>query len=210
VNPIIWAAIISGGWAAVVAAISYRFNRATAKATIQATNANALAVLDAGHEAQLWEKKAEAYVAALAAIHRRQVGRHHLIRPVRFDEATEERLLQSLAAPEETDWAQASAQLTAYAAQPVLDAMYAANEADNQVQVKLQHWKLLTDRVTAPVPGGPTGEQVIEALNAAQRAATAAKEADSAMEALIRADLTVKPSQRAALTQLAADPRRPR
>ena len=75
VNPIIWAAIISGGWAAVVAAIGYRFNRATAKATVQATNANTQAALDAAHAAQLWEKKAEAYADIIALISRRQAAR---------------------------------------------------------------------------------------------------------------------------------------
>jgi hypothetical protein len=49
--PIIWAAIISGGWAAVAAALGYRYNRVTASATIQATNANALAALDAAQQA---------------------------------------------------------------------------------------------------------------------------------------------------------------
>ncbi len=80
-KPLTAAALISGGWAAVVAALGYRFNRATANATIQATNANALTALDAAHAAQLWEKKAEAYTDAIAAITRRQVQRHHLIRP---------------------------------------------------------------------------------------------------------------------------------
>jgi hypothetical protein len=76
VNPIIWAAIISGGWAAVVAAIGYYYNRVTAKATIQATNENALAALDAAHAAQLWEKKAEAYAEIIAVVSRRQVRPH--------------------------------------------------------------------------------------------------------------------------------------
>ena len=72
-SPIIWAALISGGWAVAVAAIGYYYNRVTAKSTIQATNANALAALDAAHEAQLWEKKAESYLDVLAAVLHRAV-----------------------------------------------------------------------------------------------------------------------------------------
>ena len=40
---------MSGGGATVVAALGYSFNRATANATIQATNTNAMSALDAGH-----------------------------------------------------------------------------------------------------------------------------------------------------------------
>jgi hypothetical protein len=80
VNPTITAALISGGWAAVVAAVGYLYNRATAKAAINATNANALIALDAAHQAQLWEKKSEAYVAMLAVLARRGATRQHLTR----------------------------------------------------------------------------------------------------------------------------------
>ncbi len=100
VNPVIWAAIISGGWAVVVAALGYRYNRVTAKATVQATNANALTALDAAHQAQLWEKKAETYVDTIAEITRRQAARFYLTRMLRFDEATEEKLRDSYAALE--------------------------------------------------------------------------------------------------------------
>jgi hypothetical protein len=51
-NPTVEAALISGGWASVVAGLGYVYNRVTAKATIKATNANALVALDASHQAQ--------------------------------------------------------------------------------------------------------------------------------------------------------------
>src|SRR5690242_9721051 len=118
-TPVVEAALISGGWATVVAALGYFYNRATAKATIQATNANALAALDAAHSAQLWEKRAEAYVEALALIARRQTGRRHITSLLSYDEATEAKLRQTYADPEDWDWATASARLTAYASPPV-------------------------------------------------------------------------------------------
>src|SRR5690242_15850759 len=104
-NPAVEAALISGGWATVVAALGYVYNRATAKATIQATNANALAALDAAHDAQLWEKRADAYVEALAVIARRQAERRHMTSLVGYDEATEAKLRRTYADPEDWDWA---------------------------------------------------------------------------------------------------------
>jgi hypothetical protein len=59
-SPIIEAALISGGWAAVVAALGFYFNRALGKANIKAASDNAMLALDAAHAAQLWEKQASA------------------------------------------------------------------------------------------------------------------------------------------------------
>jgi hypothetical protein len=193
-NPIVAAALISGGWATVVAALGYVYNRATANATIRATNANAQAALDAAHAAQLWEKKAEAYVDAIAALTRRQEGRRQLISPVGYDDATQEKLQQVLAAPQDWDWARASARLTAYAAQPVLDAMHETIAADTQVSNRLLDWKFLFDRAGLAGAAGPTNKQITEAFNAIQPAAEKANAADSKIEALIRADLALKPS----------------
>src|SRR5215472_12448365 len=151
-NPTIAAALISGGWAAVVAALGYVYNRATANATIRATNANALAALDAAHAAQLWEKKAEAYVDAIAALTRRQAARQRLMV---YDDATEEKLRKALDAPQDWDWARASARLAAYAAQPVLDAMQATVAADSEISNRLEDWKALFDRAGMAGAAGP-------------------------------------------------------
>ncbi len=201
-NPIIWAAIISGGWAAVVAAIGYRFNRATAKATVQATNANTQAALDAAHAAQLWEKKAEAYADIIALISRRQAARSDLMRMLRYDEDTEEQLRQATEPPPGTDWAKIRARLTAFAARPVVDAMNATMDADNEVRARWGQHKALAEQGNASAPGGPTGDQMRAALKAAQDAATAADVADETLEDLIYDDLVLKPSDRAALSRL--------
>jgi hypothetical protein len=53
VSPTIEAALISGGWAAVVAALGYRFSRSLAAANLKAASDNAMIALDAAHAAQL-------------------------------------------------------------------------------------------------------------------------------------------------------------
>jgi hypothetical protein len=91
VSPTIWAAIISGGWAATVAGIGFYYNQATAKAAAQATRANALAALDAAHDAELWEKKSEAYVEAITKINDRRTDRNDLVPIPRDDDELEDR-----------------------------------------------------------------------------------------------------------------------
>jgi hypothetical protein len=199
VNPIIRAAIISGGWAAVVAALGYRYNRVTADATARATNANALAALDAAHQAQLWEKKAEAYVETIAGITRRQIFRFNILRPVRWDEATEQRLMEAAEPPEDADSAAAGARLHAFAPRPILDALRTANKANSQVDAKLREYNALVERSKVPVTGGPTGEAIMAALQAAHDAAVAADAADKMLMDVICADLALRPSDRANL-----------
>ncbi len=154
-NPVELAAIISGGWATVVAAIGYRYNRVAVKETIKATNANSLVALDAAHEAQLWGQKASAYVDAIASITRRQAARFHLTRMLRYDEATEAKLRESYAAPENWDWANIGARLAAFAPQPILDALLAANQTNQEVTAQYGQWKALSEQ--REVPGSPPG-----------------------------------------------------
>jgi hypothetical protein len=87
-NPTVAAALISGGWATVVALLAYAFNRTIARTTVEATNVNASRALDAAHAAQLWDKRAEAYVDALSVISRNLIileffEIRHLRRPLR-------------------------------------------------------------------------------------------------------------------------------
>ena len=77
-NVTVTAALISGGWATAASALGYASNRATTRATIQTANANAVAALDAAHAAhaaQLWGKRAEAYLDTIGLIQRRLLAR---------------------------------------------------------------------------------------------------------------------------------------
>ena len=195
-NPVVEAALISGGWATAVAALGYFFNRATTNATLKAADTNAMNALDAAHAAQHWEKRAEAYADAMTTITRRQARRQYLASPVQIgDEETQKHLLQeAFTAPKDEDWARASAQVTVYATQSIRNAMLEANKADNQVTINLMYYNFLTERLESSGPGGPTGEKIMKAFNAIRAAAETASQADSALEILIQADLERRPS----------------
>jgi hypothetical protein len=121
------------------------------------------------------------------------------MRMLRYDEDTEERLRQATEPPPGMDWARVHARLTAFAARPVVAAMNATMDADNDVIARWVQYKALTEQGNASAPGdGPTGEQLRAALKAAREAAAAADEADVALEDFMYADLVLKPSDRAA------------
>lgn len=199
VNPTIVAALISGGWATVVAAVGYLYNRATAKATINATNANALIALDAAHQAQLWEKKSETYVAMLAVLARRGAERQHLTSSIRYDEATEKRIREMYAIPEDFDWAEASSRIVAFAPQQVVEALESSVRTDNEIVSRMADRKALIQRDGSPGHGGITSDELRRARSAIVAAVEAAQAADKKLEALIREDVALKPSERAAI-----------
>jgi len=198
-DPLVEPALINGGWLVVVAALGFVFNRVTARAAIRATNANALAALDAAHQAQLWEKKAETYVDALAAIKRRTAARVHLTSPLRYDESTEERIRQTYADPADWDWAVLSARVSAFAPQSILDAVLAVTKADDEVRARVEDRKALMQQDDSPGNPAPSSDQLRAAWKAIPVAAEAAQAADNALETLIRDDLARKPSERAAI-----------
>jgi len=195
-NPSAEAALISGGWATVVGALGYWFNRATARATIQATNANATNALDAGHQAQLWEKRAEAYVDAMTAIERRRAKRDFLAAPVQIhDEATQQRMVQeAFAAPKDDDWARISARVSVYTTPMVRHALEQAAMADHQMNVKMIQHKSLIERLHGPSASVPTGEQIMAAFEAIQAAAEMANTADADLATAMQVDLERRPS----------------
>ena len=58
------AAILSGGWTALVAITTTRSARRTNQATIDAAAENTKRALDAAREERLWDRRAEAYADA--------------------------------------------------------------------------------------------------------------------------------------------------
>jgi hypothetical protein len=72
--------------------------------------------------------------------------------------------------------------------------MHETIAADTQVSNRLWDWKFLFDRAGLAGAADPTNKQITEAFNAIQPAAEKANAADSKIEALIRADLALKPS----------------
>ena len=195
-NPTIGAALISGGWAAIVAGLGYWFNRVTAKATIRATNANAVTTLDASYDAQLWAKKSEAYVDLIEAVTRRQEARNDVLDSI---EPTGDRPKQApQPLPEHFGTESITSRLVVFTPDEIVTAVVAANKAHKKVAADLELWQAAT--ITP---------EVFEALTAAAHSASLA---DKQLTDLIHADLALKPSQRISpneqviITKVAAEP----
>ena len=206
-TPAVEAALISGGWATAVAALGYFYNRATANATIRATNANAMTALDAAHASQHWEKRGEAYLEAIATVTRQQGLYRRVMSNVRFDEETEKKLREAYEEPEDWDWAAASARLAAYGSLPVLHAMHLSQVKRLQVAERFKQFTSLAReaRSRGLKPGDPGSERVVAARRSINDAIKEAESANSALEVLIRADLAHKPSDPESFAQLAED-----
>jgi hypothetical protein len=193
------AAIISGGWTALVAVTTTRNARRTNQATIDAAAENTARALDAAREERIWEKRAEAYLDAMRFVRHRQEARENATRTIRYDDATEERIRESLAnfrLPESRD---VELRLLAYASQQVIDAVEASGQAHQQIERAYQDWTEATGRAKS---GGLSASDAAQAIEARTAVRQALKEADSKDEALlvaIREDLHSRPSQSKAL-----------
>jgi hypothetical protein len=137
---------------------------------------------------------------------RRQSARRHRASPLTYDEVTEAKLRQVYSDPPDWDWATASATLTAYASQPVLEATRAVEDANANVHAKLDDLDALRRMADSPAAGRADDRAMPAGWREVEAASAAAKDADDALEALIRADLARKPSDRGPLTQSAASP----
>lgn len=195
-NPIVEAALISTSSVVIVGVLGYVYNRAIAKATIEATNANAMNALDAGHAAQHWEKRAEAYVDAMTAITRRRAGRDIITRLVQIGSDEDQRkALEQISGPPDDKWALASARVTVYATIEIQKAMEASNEAEKQVYIMQMMYRSLIGRSQQQYsPSAPTGTEIAAAFEAVRSAAVAANGADGQVEKLMKEDLERRPS----------------
>jgi hypothetical protein len=195
VDPVVAAALISGGWATVIGALGYAYNRATTNATIEAANANAMNAIDAAHAAQHWEKRAEAYIDAMTAMTRRRARRDFITAPVQIGtDEDQAKALERITGPPDDNWAAASARVTVYATDEIRLAMEAANRAENQVFIRRVMYNSLMERSQSFSPNKPTGEQIMDAFEAIRTAAVAANDADSRVERLMQDNLGRRPS----------------
>ena len=183
-NPTVAAALISGGWATIVALLGYAFTRTIARMTVEATNANASRALDAAHAAQLWDRRAEAYVDALSVISRNLIIWEFFKSPP-LEKAPAESLQNIYEAVKKVDWALLQTRIAAYAPEPVLDALNAALHTHFEFDEKFGAWR---------AEGGQVGSDL---YNFAREAGQAARAAAKKLERLIRIDLAQRPSERA-------------
>jgi hypothetical protein len=164
--------------------LAYAFNRTIARTTVEATNVNASRALDAAHAAQLWDKRAEAYVDALSVISRNLIILEFFENPP-LEKAPAESLQSMYEAVKEVDWALLHARIAAYAPEPVLDALNAALHTHLEFDEKFGAWR---------AAGGQVGS---DPYNLAREAGQAARATAKKLERLIRIDLAQQPSERA-------------
>ena len=183
-NPTVEAALISGGWATIVALLGYGFSRTITRANLAATNANTSKALDAAHAAQLWDKRAESYIDVLSVISRNLIICRFFVSPP-LEEAAAESLQNIYEVAKNVDWALLQARVAVFAPERVLDALNAALHAHLEFDEKFHAWK---------AEGGQVGNDLYSvARDSSEAAAVTAKK----LETLVRADLARRPSERA-------------
>jgi hypothetical protein len=128
------AAIVSGGWTALVAITTTRSARRTNQATLDAAAENTKRALDAARDERIWEKRAEAYIDALYVVRNRQERRNDATRTIRFDQDNEARRQEWLASLTVPDVVSMETRLIAYGLQPVLEAARAAGQANAEAE----------------------------------------------------------------------------
>ena len=189
------AAILGGGWTALVAITAMRHARQTNQATINAAAQNAARALDAARAERIWEKRAEAYVDALYVVRHRQERRSDAARTFRFDQATEEGRQEWLASWKLPDEVGVEMRLLACASEQVLAASRAAEAANGSAETAYLDWGTLSDLARQSLPDSPVHDEAIAARKAIRSAVDEATKADEALLDAIRADLHSRPSQ---------------
>jgi hypothetical protein len=129
--------------------------------------------------------------------------RQHMTSLLGYDEATEAKLRQMYADPGGVGLGDSLSQLTAYASQPVPDATRAVEAAHIEVKAKVEDFTALRKRADSPGPGRADDAEVPAAWRESEAALIAAKLADDALEARIRADLARRPSKLSLQDELA-------
>jgi hypothetical protein len=150
VDPIITAAAITGGLAAVGIAgtvmstiAGARSTRMAAEETVEAARAATLAALTAAREGQRWEREHAAYVETIAGVLRRQRQRRYLVTNPLFEDS--DQLRDFLDAHEPPGWLEAQATLIACASEWVKDAAEASRQAHLEVWARVHRYRLMGD-----------------------------------------------------------------
>jgi hypothetical protein len=170
-------------------------------ATVRATGKT----IQAGEAARIWEKRAAAYVDALAALHYRRVKRQRDTRTYRLDDESERRAAAELEAFTPPDWYELEGRLLAFGSMPVVTGLQGTALAHGDALDAFQAWQDAADAARAqgglPVAGPPQpgqGAANVALLAAARAAAKIADETDDALIMLIRTELqgnSPQPSQ---------------
>jgi hypothetical protein len=133
-------------------------------------------------EARVWDRRADAYVETLAAIHNRQI-RRGLERGTRPMDHRLRAGMQALTSKYEVDAAGLEARLQAFGSGQVFSAVQASSTADRDAVAAYDSWRAA---VAAP---GTSAKDLEKARTAADAARKAADDADDAVIEQIRREL---------------------
>lgn len=162
-------------------------------ATVSATRKT----IQAGRDNTIWDKRAEVYVDAIAAVHYRQTRRAHDVQRYRLDDQAERQYQAYLAAYSPPDWYRLEACLIAFGSEPVFTALQASSTADQRALDALGEWKTAPEvdmaqrAQSGPLPPGPTVANP-SLYEAAEKARKAADDADDVLIEIIREGLQGK------------------
>jgi hypothetical protein len=197
-NPTVIAAAIGVGGTVIVGLGGFWANVRSTSKTIQAAR-----------DTRIWDKRAEVYIDALAAVYYRQTNRDYEMLTYRLDEDTDRQAKAYLAAYPEPDWCELESCLLGFGSHAVVTAMHAGVETHKRAISAFQAWKEAAGKAGAdneargqglPVPATPGEASTNIALHAAQvkarKAANAARKAantaDGDVIEIIRVELQGK------------------
>jgi hypothetical protein len=197
VDPIITAAAITGGLAAVGIAgtvmstiAGARSTRVAAEETVEAARAATVAALTAARESQRWEREHAAYVETIAGVLRRQRQRRYLVTNPLFEDS--EQLRDFLDVRDPPGWLEAQATLIACAAEWVKDAAEASRQAHLEVWARVHRYRLMGDDNRLALESGRPddapfgGRELVAARNEIDAAIEDADAMDNLLVTLIR------------------------
>jgi hypothetical protein len=170
-DPTVIAAAIGVGGTVIVALAGFSTAVWTTKGTIKHAR-----------ESRVWDRRADVYIDALAAVNYRQIRRgfETLTQPV--DDQARQRT-QAYLAGQEQDWPGLEARLQAFASEPVFGAVQASSTVHRDAIKSFGTWRAMA---VAPGSTDEHREAVATQVGEARKAADAA---DDAVVELIRAEL---------------------
>lgn len=183
-NPVVEAALVAVGGSVIIALASFLTTRSATRRTIAAS-------ADSAREARVWDKRAAAYVDAIAGIRHRQTIRENRAQSLRTD------LLPPDLPEAPVSWPDVEARVLAYASPAVLRAFQASSDAGRRHSAASQQRAYMAEHgqeaaaLRAQGAPGPawTGMTPAEAAQAAKEALADATAKDDALIEAIRVEL---------------------
>jgi hypothetical protein len=163
------AAIVSGGWTALVAIVGSRSTKAATRQAIEANTADTIRALEAARKDHVWDKQAATYVDAIVGIRYQQRKRRAHVGTTIVGEPPE-------VSDPPSNLREVEARLLAYASPKVIQAFTATNDAWEKAQHLYEEWQ---------AAGNPEGGVVTPREELRQALRLASRDADEKEDVLI-------------------------